>query len=437
MPAAAAPAPAAAPAAAPAPAPAAAPAPAGTVKPPPGAAGAGDPPKPKDYIAEYEADIDELDDSRRLDPKPPKGGKPAELEDEPAGEVKPPATDSNAPAGGKKPDEPVEHDLEGPEPVRVVELRTAYRQLKKQIKEQLRPEVTKLQGRIKELEEGNGQSTQLTTELESLKKRNQELEHEISFTAYTKSKPFQELQAKYTDAWNRAVSDFNQLTVRIPGPPNPETGEPTFRTRQASADDILTLANMSLSEMDEKAEEMFGRSSARVIRHVERVKELADQQERAIAEARKNAAGHSSEMEAKNKAAVERGKQMWSTENKRLVEKYPSFFGPRQGDTEGNELLSKGRTMADRVFVPTPENRPKTPEEAVKLHALAYNKIANHDRLAMRLKQANARIAELQKIVDEFEDSEPAAGKGGETRGKGTHGNYMDQAMAEIDALDK
>lgn len=412
----------------------------GQIKPPAGASGGGDPPKPQSYIEEYEAAIDELDDSRR-DPKPPqvppKGGK---RQDAPA--VDPPAPDPDAPpAGGKKADEdpaPVEADLDGPEPVRVVELRTAYRQLKKQIKDQLRPEVTKLQGRIKELEAGTGDQTAITTELEGLKKRNQELEQEISFTNYSSSREFQEkYAAPYQEAWTRAVSDFNQLTVRIPSGTDPNTGEPTYRTRQASADDLLTLANMPLSEMDEKAEEMFGRSAARVIRHVERVRDLAIAQDKALADAKKNAGTRKTAMDAQTKASIEKGKQMWSSENKRLVEKYPSFFGPRNGDQEGNDLLTKGRAMADRIFVQTPENRPKTAEEAVRLHALAYNKIANHDRLALRLKQANARISELQKIVDEYEDSNPPAGKGGEAAKTGKPGNYMDDAFAEIDTLDK
>lgn len=420
-----------------APPPAADAAPAAAPKPSPGPATAPTPaaatPPPKDYVSEYEADLDALDDNR----PPPK------KEDKPKGVVQPPKGEGEATNGEHAAaDQPpaAAADLDGPEPVKIVELRQWGRSLKKQIKEQYKPEVAKLQARVKELEQTTAVPQEVATKLETLQKRNQQLEEQIGFVDYSKSAAFQEQFSKpYQAAWQRAVSDFNQLQVRLPDGTDPESGEAKFKFRPANDQDLLALANLPLSEMDDKAEAMFGRSAARVIRHVEKVRELAIAQEEALENARKTAGARIAEQETNKKLTSAKGQQMWQAEHKRLVEKYPHFFGPDEADPEGNILLQKGKAQADRIFVPTKDNAPKSPEEAVRLHALAYNKIANHDRIARRLKMTLTELAEVKKALAEYEESNPPAGKGGDgARRQGGASEWsVDAGQAELDTLDK
>lgn len=394
-------------------------------------------------MAEYETELDSLDDNNKPPREPHRpAAKPGAKADKPV--VEPPkAPDDQTPAdeGQTPPDEgqaPAAPDLDGPEPVKIVDLRNSYRALKKQIKEQFKPEVAKLQAKVKELEEGSGATQEITAKMEQIQKRNKELEDQISFVDYSKSEEFQTKFVKpYNEAYYRAVNDFSQLRVRVPDGTDPETGETKFKFRPADDKDLIKLANMSLAEMDEEAEAMFGKSAPRVIRHVERVRELAIAQQEALDSAAKNAEARRTEMANTQKLNSTKGREMFEAERKRLVEKYPKFFAKDEADPEGNELLDKGISMANRIFMRTPENTPKTAEEAVRLHALAYQKIANHDRLARKFKQARARVAELEKALAEYEESEPKGGKAGEAGKAGGILDAMADANAELDSLDK
>jgi len=396
-------------------------------------------------MAEYENELDGLDDRD----KPPREPHKSTIKPPDKPVVEPPKTDDSTgtptvddeqtPADEDAQAPPVvDPNLDAPEPVKIVDLRNGYRALKKQIKEQFRPEVAKLQAKVKELEEGSGATKEITAKMEQIQKRNKELEDQISFVDYSKSEHFQENFVKpYNAAYFRAVADFSQLRVRVPAGNDPETGEAKFTFRAADDKDLIKLANMNLAEMDEEAENMFGRSAPRVIRHVEKVRELAIAQQDALDNAAKNASAHRTETETRTKLNSAKGKEMFEAETKRLAEKYPRFFAKDETDPEGNELLEKGLTMAERIFKRTPENAPKTAEEAVRLHALAFNKIANHDRLARKFKMARARIAELEKSLKEFEDSEPKGGRAGESGQGGAASNPIADANAELDSLDK
>jgi hypothetical protein len=359
------------------------------------------------------ADIEGLDPDR---PKKPEdqittGGivKPTpkrEGAEQPEGETKPQEGETV-----KAPDATVK-------PVKAAELRTAYDNLKKEKREVLEPKIQSLEAKIKELESRQPEDTKpIVEKMTAIEKRNAELEQHIQFVDYQKSKEFTEkYQQPYTEAWTKAVSDFGQLTVRVPGEVDAATGEPTFTTRQATADDLLYLANLPLSQMDDQAEALFGKSAARVIRHVEKVRELSDAQNKALAEARTKGGEWVKTRQVQMQQQAQQHQKLWGDFNKQIAERFPKMFAPEDGDTEGNELLAKGFAAADRLFAPTAESAFKTPEERIQFHALLRNKIANHDRLARRLKVMQAELAEAKESLAAYEKSEPPAGKGGTAR---------------------
>lgn len=413
----------AAPSATPPPAPSATPSPAPepTPAPPPPAQQAGEK-SPADYMADIEADLGQLD-------SPPAQPKP-DAKVKGKGVAAPAAPKEPAPVD--KPTEPAP-PAEPPKPVRAAELRTAYETLKKEANDVLRPTIQRLESKIKELESRPAPDAKpMAEKLAAIEKRNQELEERIKFVDFTKSAEFREKHERpFNEAWARAVQDFSQLHVKVADGED-DLGEPKFSVRQASADDLLMLANLPLSEMDSKATELFGASAPRVIRHVEKIRELWSSKQAALENATKLA----------SQADVERTEQrnrtlaMWNEENKSLATKYPGMFAPDSTDPDGNKLLEKGFAQADRLFAPTAETQPKTAEEAVRLHALIRHKAANHDRLVLRLKRMKAELEEARKSLEEYEKSEPLAGKGGEG-GRSASKDPMQVIEDELRAMDR
>ena len=349
------------------------------------------------------ADIENLDPDRP--PAKPAADKPAD-DLAKTGEVAPPLKPDD-----KAPEAPVK-------PVKAAELRVAYDNLKKEKREVLEPKIQSLESKIKELEARQPEDTKpIVEKMTAIEKRNAELEQHIQFVDYQKSKEFTEkYQQPYTEAWTKAVSDFGQLTVRVPGEVDPATGEPAFTNRPATADDLLYLANLPLSQMDDQAEALFGKSAARVIRHVEKVRELSDAQNKALSEAHKKGGEWVKTRQFQMQQTAQAHQKLWGDYNKQIAERFPKMFAPEEGDTKGNELLAKGFAAADRLFAPPPDAAFKTPEERIQFHALLRNKIANHDRIALRLKTTQAELAEAKEALAAYEASEPPAGKGGSAK---------------------
>lgn len=417
----------AAPAAAPAKPAAAEPAPTTTAPPPP---------SPADYLGDIVGDLEALD---KATPEPKAPAKPADDK----GKVKPPDKANSQPTGETQVDHPIDpkpadKPPEAPaKPVRAAELRTAYENLKKEANETLRPTIQRLEARVKELETSPADTKPLQEKLSALEKRNQELERHIAFVDYSKSTEFQQkYEQPFNEAWARAVRDFSQLSVRVPDGVD-DLEQPKFKLRPATADDLLALAQMPLSQMDEQAEAMFGRSHARVINHVEKIRELYAVKEKALADAQKTASERATTTQAQTRAQTEATVKAFEDTTKAIVTKYPAIFGPDESDPKGNTLLQRGFAEVDRMFRPTQETMPKTTQEAIELHARIRLKAANHDRLALRLKNLRAELEETKKALAEYEQSEPTAGKGGEGGKRTASLDPMADAEAELREMDR
>jgi hypothetical protein len=436
MPPAAAPAPVAAPAAAPAPKPSPAPAPAPKPKtpepgdePPIGQRNSDTPVKVgHDFDAELEALANETPE-----PEKPKRGRPKAKEG-----VQPPEEKGGTEEGEA---EPVAEGQPPPEaePKGIAEVRTAYQKAKTEIEKTYKPQVAKLEARIKELETAKPDEASpiLLKRAEEAEKRLAQAEDALRFVDFSKSSEYQEKYHKpYLEAWQRACGDFAQLKVKIADGVDDDTGQARFKSRPATDDDLIYLANLPLSEMDEKAQEMFGSSAARVIHHVEKVRELYSAQQKALNEAKMNGGERAKQTDAQRKASQEQAQKLWGDRNKALAEKFPNWYAEIPGDTEGNELFKKGLAMVDRILQPSEQNpAPKTIEERVALDSTIRMKVANHDRLALRLKKVRAELAEAKKALAEFEGSEPPAGRAGAGGAGGGARDYVADAEAELDKM--
>lgn len=378
------------------------------------------------------AELDSLDDRPQNTPKPPaKAPEPAQ---KPSADKPVTAAKVEAPKAPEKP-------VEAQEPKTIPEVRRAYEAKKKEIRDTWEPKVKALESEIATLKaSSNGNPDQyksLTEKAAAAEKRAQELENEIRFVNYRKSKEFTDKYEKpYQEAWAGAISELEELTVKVRTGTD-DLGEPTYGERKASPNDLMTLSNLPLGEARKLAKEMFGDNADDIMAHRRKIRELSDAQNKALKDAETQAKEAEERNGQQSKAMLEQTGQLWQAANRTLAEKYPKWFAPQEGDDEGNTLLQKGFATVDRMFAPTPETQPKTPQEAVALHALIRNKAANHDRLALGLKKANARVAELEAELKAYQESEPknTGAAPGSAGGAGGPADWRAQDEAEIDAL--
>lgn len=370
-------------------------------------------------MGEIGADLDQLSESEDAKAE---GRKPGEKR------VDKPVTEPPKPDDGKPKGEPDKPAGELPEPTKLNDLRSAYSTLKKRVKDEFEPQIQTLQAKIKELEGQNPPEVKtLQQRLESAERRRDELETRIAELDFKSSKAFKDkYEQPYIDAWQDAMADLKELTVEL------EDGS----TRAATQGDFVKLANLPLGEARRLATAMFGASADDVMIHRRKILDLSNAQAKALADAQTEAVERSKMSDVQRKSDVERNNRLWAEANDAIVKKWPKMFGQIEGDEEGNALLTKGEAMADRLFSPTDENRPKTPEEAVHLHAMIRNKVRNHDRLALWLKRAREKIKELETSLSEYQSSDPNGGLGGRPTG-GAGKTYLQEAEEELDALDK
>lgn len=251
------------------------------------------------------------------------------------------------------------------------------------------------------------------TEFEAVKKRAAELEEEIRYVNYSKSKEFQEkYQAPYRAAWDRAMGELGELQITETNADGDSVAEP----RAVTPNDILELVNMPLGKAFEAARAKFGDIAPEVMAHRKEIRKLADEQGMALETARKSTGEREKEMTAKQQKeqseVTEHIRTTWTKVNDEVTAdpKYGKFFTPVDGDQEGNQRLAKGYEMADRAFSENPAAPGLTGEQRaaiVKRHAAVRNRSAAFGRAVYENGKKDIRIAELEKIVAEYKGSEP------------------------------
>lgn len=434
--------------------------------PPPAPAPAAPPPVPERAPADFMGDI--MDDFGDMDEgKPPRSrqrdeagkfkpkDKPAEAPPKPVEKpTKKPAEEVAAP--DKAPEKPAE----AAKPTRMRELGQAYDDLKKRVNTEYEPTIQSLKAKIKEFETKAPEDTApVLAKLKSLEKRNAELEQHMGLVDYEKTTEYQTKYIQpFNEQWNRTQEIFNQLEVteRIPDGVD-DMGEPKFKEqmRPATPEDLLELARLPLGKMAKRTKELFGESSSLVLNQIVEIGTLWDVKERAKKEAQTKAgewqSQRSLEMQNRQKTLA----TTWTDINKDLEAKFPKAFKVEETNAEDKAAHTKGFAMADLLFLGnqalTPEQvealpngfkdtvkagKPLSEVQKVQLHALARLKIANHDRLVTRLKARDARIAELEKSLADYEKSEPAADKAGEGAATGEK-DFFSQVEEDLEKLDR
>jgi len=356
-----------------------------------------------------------------------------------------------------KPEEQASESAEDKKPTRMRDLGQRYDDLKKKISTEYEPTIQKLKYKVQELETRKPEDpAPVLAKMTALEKRNQELEQHMTYVDYSQSTDFKTKYSQpYSEAWTDAVAEFRQLRVREAAGTDEVTGDPKFTARAADENDLLKLANMSLADMDEAATSMFGPSASRAIGHLQNIRKLSAAQNKALEDARTKSAEWKSQQTLEFQHRQQNANKTWAEINKSLEERFPKAFKVEEADADDKASHTKGFALADLLFLGnnalTPEQiealpagfretlkekKPLSEVQKVQLHALARLKMANHDRLVKRIVKKDARIAELEKSLAEFEESEPAAGKAGDGERTSTK-SWDDQVADDLAKLDK
>lgn len=411
-------------------------------------------------MGDIEADFADLDAGKPVRDRDETGKFKPRAAEKPAAEA--PAKPVEAPpAAQAKPKEGEQPPAtEEKKPTRMRELGQAYDDLKKKVNTEYEPTIQSLKARVKEFETKAPEDTgPVLAKLTALQKRNAELEQHMGLVDYEKTSEYQTKYIQpFNDQWARTQAIFDQLEVteRVPDGVD-DMGEIKFREqgRQATPEDLLELARLPLGKMAKRTKELFGESSSLVLNQIVEIGKLWEVKERA----KKEAATKATEWQAQRGLEFQnRQKNLanaWTETNKELEEKFPKAFKAEDTNADDKAAHTKGFAVADLLFLGnqalTPEQiealpggfketvkagKPLSEVQKVQLHALARLKMANHDRLVTRIKARDARIAELEKSLADYEKSEPRADKAGEG-GQVGEKDFFAQVDEDLEKLDR
>jgi len=339
------------------------------------------------------------------DPKPPEEVKTDEAPD-------PPKTDEPPPP--PKPKKPADF------------LRDELTKTKAE-RDQFKAEIEKLKAPKEDPEKKT-----LTEQLETERKRREELEQEMRFTNYEKSPEYKEkFEKPYTDAWNAGRSWVSQLKVT----------DAEGNSRLATSQEFDALMNLSFSDPDRAAEEiatLFGNKAASVTSHIFEVQKAARAANEAVETYRKQGSEREKQTFESRQKRQKEVSDRWSEVRKpeAIPDKWKPFLTPKDGDDEGNKLLEAGYAKFDEAMGLDARTARNAEERDAILGKTAAQRhlAANARRLIKWLEQRDSKIAELEKSLAEYQKSEPGEGDGKPAaKGKGPAPDTMEGVFAAID----
>lgn len=253
----------------------------------------------------------------------------------------------------------------------------------------------------------------ISAEVEAIRKRNADLEEEIRYVNFSKSKQFTEqYQQPYEQAWQKAMSELGELTVTT------EEGQ----ERPLHPNDLLELVNLPIKQARALATEKFGEFAQDVMDHRTKIKGIFEAQQKALEEARKGG-------EERDKARQQQWQEAMSSIQKQVTEVWQKtneealkdetiskYFKPVEGDTEGNQRLERGFALANQALSGIDPRDPRlTPEQraqVIKVHTAVRLRAAAFGRTMLQLEKAQAENAKLKAELDKYRAVEPGKGEG-------------------------
>lgn len=235
--------------------------------------------------------------------------------------------------------------------------------------------------------------------------RAKKYEEEIKYLDYSKSEEFQEkYQKPYLDAWAKAEREITQLNVT----------DAEGNVRKATVQDFLALANMPAGDSDVAAESWFGKSAQRVLRHVDKMRDLSEAQQKALDDARKTGSERMTQQSEASKMAREEASQLWSEHVQADDEKH-EFLKPKEEDNEWNEKLEKARSFVEETIKGNAADPKLTKEqraELIRKKTALRGRAIGFTMRGLEIARLKSQIALKDAEIAEIKAGSPGAGNG-------------------------
>lgn len=277
---------------------------------------------------------------------------------------------------------------------------------------------------------------QFTDRLDRAEKRAAELEDEMRFVNYAKSKEFQEKhQAPYEGAWKRAMSELSEIAIEDPQ---------THQRRAVTSNDLMELVNLPLGKAREIAQAVFGDFANDVLAHRKEIKTLFESQNAALEEAKTKGAEREQlrkEQYFKLHGAVsQQTREIWDKVNTTLLEDpaVGSLFKHRESDDDWNQRLTKGFELVDKAFSENPMDPRMSQEQrtaVVKRHAAVRNRAAGWGALKVENDKLRKQLSELEGDLKKYKESTPQGGGTQPASTSNSNGNARDSMIARIQKI--
>lgn len=277
------------------------------------------------------------------------------------------------------------------------ELRRDYRRIHAEL-ERVNAELKQAKaGKVEPAEE----TKVLHSKLETLEKRNKELEEEISYRDYTKSTDFQEKFRKpFENKLARVYRQIADLYVQN------EDGT----QRPATQEDFDKVLEAPQSTARGIAKQIFGDEDFReVLQYRRELNELQQNADEELKNWRDKAKERDDQRKEGEKKMREQAEVTFRKAIDTYTQKYPEWFGEAEGEgaEELNKALQQGFAATDRSM------DPRVPlEERLDLLAAERLKAGSFGRNIIMIKRLKARVAELEESLKAYEKSEPGEGQG-------------------------
>lgn len=384
----------------------------------------GSPPPPKPAAAPAPSAPAPVDDKKEAPADPPAAKDDEDdlmetgLDDKPDDKAPEAKKDDQAPAADDKKKEKVN-------PWKVVEEHKAKRAELERENLELKKLVPNAEVRKSEL-----------AQVESLRKRNEELEKQIQFVDYQSSEEYKTKYEKpYKDQWKSSMKDLKGVVAET------DNGE-----RELNAEDMVALVNMSTVQARREATERFGDYANDVMIERDKIRATWDAQQKALEDAKVN--GHTKSQEAQR--AHTEGFQKLNGEVHEIytkaveaISKDPKiaeFITPRAGDPKQGEILTKGFALVDDAFQSSPMDPALTEEQrrkVVKKHAAVRFRTAAYGVMKYDLNRERAAHAETKRKLAEYEGTVPNRGGSEAVAPSGGGSSKMAQMQARLRARAK
>lgn len=260
----------------------------------------------------------------------------------------------------------------------------------------------------------------VAAELAAHKEQLSKAETELRFLDYSRSEEFKQRYEKpLKDAGDAALEELSQYTVEL------EDGS----TRPATRDDFIRLLDMNPQHAAKQAREWFGDAASEVLSHRRKISDLVSAKNRAIREYQEKGKEYEQSKLTNASQTRDRLVSLWNSNNESIIKSDTTLYGEDEADPEGNELLRKSTAAIDAAF---DDKRSFPPETRIKMLSLIRNQAAALPRTVSRLKTAQARITELEKELESYRESNPAAGGAGGAASESSGNGELRPAEEEL-----